>query len=64
MCHMRLTISITYITIIEGILELFMLKDILTVIFSMFKSRRVAEADCQVSFDEIANNYKDISKHI
>lgn len=41
-----------------------MLKDILTVIFSMFKSRRVSEADCQVYFVEIANNYKDISKHI
>lgn len=33
-----------------------MLKDLLAVIFSMFKSRKVTQADCQVYFDKIADN--------
>lgn len=31
-----------------------MLKDILSAIFSIFKSKRVTQADCQVYFDRIA----------
>ncbi len=33
-----------------------MLKDILAVVFYMFKSKRVSQADCQVYFDKIADN--------
>ena len=33
-----------------------MLKDILSAIFSIFKSKRVTQADCQVYFDRIAGS--------
>ena len=33
-----------------------MLKDILSAIFSIFKSKKVTQADCQVYFDRIADS--------